>query len=178
QGPLDNCKLQLGVPIHLAFDLDVTPIRPITDHLNRIERIQAEFDDAVLRASKLESPDEAPKLRASLRTLFTSAPVVQGTRFQKEIVGRWKAWETLTDKELTLKMRELGTERRKLLDAKAELETRGKPLAEDQQRRLEQLERELDLGGFEESLRRYEQRPWLKEPQPVRRQALQASLFR
>src|SRR5262249_8236638 len=178
QGSLDNFKLQLGVPINLAFDLDQTPIQAITDHLNRIERIQAEFDDLMLRVNKLDSPEEAPKLRGKLRDLFTSAPIVQGTKFQKEIAARWKAWETLSDKELTAKMREIGAERRKVLDIKAQLETQGKPLPEDQQRRLEQLERELDLGGFEESLRRYEQQPWMKEPQPLRRQALQASLFR
>jgi hypothetical protein len=155
QGSLDNFKIQLGLPVNLALDLDDGPIRPITEHLNRIERIQTEYEEAVAQGNKLDTVD-ALKLRGLLRDLFTSTGLVKATPFQKESPGRWKAWEALTDKDLTKKLSELGAERRKLLDLRAELESAGKPFPEDQQRRLEQLERERDLGGLERSLRAYE----------------------
>ncbi len=114
----------------------------------------------------MEKQDQlAPeKLREFLLKLYTTAPLVRGTEFRSKLPRSWPDWAKLSDKELGSRLQTLGEQRRKLLDAKTDLEMEGKALTETDKRRLTDTEFESDLGSLEQILREYEKRSWEKRP--------------
>jgi hypothetical protein len=176
---LDNLKLQLGVPTDLPLEVDDTPVRPLLTQFSRFQEVLDQYAVAV-RAANLLSSAETSKLRAELRKLAASTAIVQGTRFKDEFPKRWQAAEKLTAKELKDRLDPKGkdkTERDKLLNLHTELELEGKALSAKDQQRLDQLNREIDLNDFEQTLRDYETEPWKREPNPVRQRTIQTNLF-
>jgi Outer membrane efflux protein len=204
---MDNFKLQLGLPPCLSLELDPSPLRDLNRHLQRFEQVIQEFEAARTAADAYAAPDEAGQLRERFRKLFQTAAIVKGTRFPQTLPPRWARWEQLPSREqmqlgillgtgpagllpalpglvldpedpVFVFLRQLGAERRRLLDRKADLEKDGGALSEEEQRRLDQVEREIDLGRFELALRRYERRPWQDDPNPVRRLRTHDAYFR
>src|SRR5207244_598643 len=97
-----------------------------------------------------------------LLKVFTADRLVRGTEFAKKVPASWETWKKSGEKELKARLLKLSTQRRELLDAKTDLEMKGKTLSPDQQRLLAEADFESDLGSLEEILRRYDQRPWEK----------------
>jgi hypothetical protein len=115
--------------------------------------------------------------RPRLRTLFTQSKAVRGTTFRTTIVQRWARWERLDDDAIRSELSHLADEQRDLLDRRARLEVEGKKLPAAGEAQLITLRADINLGRFEQKLRNYERRPWLKEP--VARQVReQESAFR
>src|SRR5262249_38383257 len=93
------------------------------------------------------------------------------------IVRRWARWERLDDEAIRNELSHLADEQRDLLDRRARLEVEGKKLPAAGEAQLVTLRADINLGRFEQKLRNYERRPWLKEP--VARQVReQESAFR
>jgi outer membrane protein TolC len=158
---LDQFKLVLGVPTNLPLLLDDAPCRDLTRQLDRYYEVIGDADAAY---KLVENQDQlAPeKLRPFLLQLYTQDVLVRGTAFQKKLPLSWAVWAKLTDEEVKTRLEKLGKQRRELLDAKTEIEMKGKTLSEDQLRTLNDAEFESDVGGLEQILRRYEARPWEK----------------
>jgi hypothetical protein len=174
---LDQFKLQLGVPANMPLVLDDSPARPITKQLDRYYEILAQSDAAF---KLLEQRDQlAPeKLRGSLLQLYTQDPLVRGMPFQKKLPVSWSAWAKATDQELKARLEKLGLLRRQLLDAKTDLEMKGKTLTATEATNLREAEFESDLGSLEQILRRYEAQPWLKLAKEDQRRQDRSKLFR
>jgi hypothetical protein len=68
-------------------------------------------------------------------------------------------------------------ERRKILDRRADRQAKGQPEPPAELRRVEELEADIDLGQFEQAVRGYEGRPWLKE-KGATAATIQAAAFR
>jgi hypothetical protein len=160
---LDQFKLVLGLPVNMPLILDDTPGRPITAQYDRYYAVIADADAAF---KELEKQDNlAPeKLRAFLRDIYTNSDLVRGTEFAKRIGPAWDTWEKLTEAELGKRLQSVGEERRKLLDAKTELEMKGATLSPADTNALRDTEFHSDIGNLEQILRRYEARPWEKLP--------------
>ncbi len=158
---LDQFKLQLGVPANSPLVLDDAPAQPITRQLDRYYEVLSESESAYKLAEEQENL--APeKLRPFLLQLYSEDALVRGTSFRKKIPTSWKAWTQSTPDELSARMEKLNKEHRQLLDAKADLELKGKSLSAEESARLADSEFESDLGGLEQILRRYEAKPWEK----------------
>src|SRR5262249_28104112 len=63
-----------------------------------------------------------------------------------------------------------------LQDLQAERETAGQTLSDADQARLGELERDLDIGTFESTLRDYEAQPWITETDEARRRRRQTTM--
>lgn len=174
---LDQLKLQLGLPTNLPLVLDDTLAKPITRVLDLYYDILVQSN----KAHKIVDEQEklAPeKLRPFLMKLFTTERVVKDTEFQKKIPQAWANWAKEGDKELKLKLDKLGVERRRLLDAKTDIEMKGKTLPAEDLRRMKETEFEADLGGLEQVLRRFEAKPWEKQAKEDLRREERNKLFR
>jgi hypothetical protein len=165
---LDQFKLLLGVPVNMPLILDDSPARPITRQFDRYYAVIADSDAAY---KLVETQDQLPpaKLREFLLNLYTTDPLVRGTEFRKQISPAWQALTKLDDKELRSRLETLSAQRRKLLDAKTDLELKGKSLSSDDARLLRESEFEADLGNLEQLLREYEKRSWEKRPKEQQR---------
>jgi hypothetical protein len=168
---LDQFKLQLGLPIDLSIELDDTPFRPLNRQFQRYEALFREFTEASNAPLRFAGPDMVDRVRKELLRIFTTSSLVSGTRFGTRIEASWPAWEKLTTDQLQKRLESLGAENRRLLDRKTDLETKGQTLSPGDQQRMNELEFEITLGGFERVLREYEAQPWKKvlEPQVGRR---------
>jgi outer membrane protein TolC len=181
---LDQFKLQLGVPTDLPLELDDGPMRALSRHLQKLRDVYEE-DRAVQReAGKLANAD-LTAVRGEFRKRLTELPIVQGTPFQQQVLGRWAAWEKLSDDELAARIQSVASERRELAGKQLELESRGELFPELDQRKLDDITFELDLGLMEQGLRAYLSRPWEKialesaEPERTDRQrAFRQEVFR
>lgn len=179
---LDQLKQQLGLPMTVPIDLDDAPLRPMIEQTTRFESVAVDFESANNRSLSYARADEAGQLRARLRRLLLTSPVVRGTRFEKQFPKRWAAWESLpatkADEDigpLERRLDALRAERDKLRDKQAD----GKAKLSDQEtQRLGELGFEIELGRFERNLRIYERQPWKNVKNPIERNTLQNRLFR
>jgi outer membrane protein TolC len=176
QNLLDQFKLQLGVPTDLALELDDAPVRALMRQFQNYQDVFAQFDKARDEAAGT-GPSEAKELRKRLHRVFQSTQVVQGTLFRQRIADRWGAWEILGARELSATLAHLADERRRLLDTKAGLEQAGKTLPKAGRKRLAEIDFEMDLGGFERTLRTYELQGWQGQADPNRRRRQQAAQY-
>jgi len=175
---LDQLRLQLGMAPNLPLELETKALKPLNDQFNRYQDIQQQYRGAIDELSSHDAPEFAPKLRAELRRLFTSAPIVRDTRFRVEITSRWAVVEKLSDADLRARLRKERDERIRLLDLQTDLEQKGKQLTKRDADRLKEINFDVDLGDFELALRQYEAQPWKKvaDRRTARRQ--QIILFR
>jgi hypothetical protein len=174
---LDQFKLQLGLPVNIPLELDDSPVRPLMRQFQDYLDVFSQFDKAREEATGQGPPAESARLRPHLREVFGSTALVRETRFRDRLRNRWSGWETLADVDLTATLTKLGDERRKLLDTKTNLEQAGRKLSDAQQKRMAELDFEIDLGGFERLLRLFETQPWLAQQEPERRQRQHNALF-
>jgi hypothetical protein len=166
---LDQFKLQLGLPTTLPIELEDSPFRPLNQHFQKYEDLFNQFVAASNEPLRFGAPELVPQLRKELRRIFTSSSVVKGTRFRTEIEARWDAWEKLSADDLKKRQAGYAEERRRLLDKRTDLETKGQTLSATDQQRLDTLDFEIDLGELEKVLREYESQPWKDVADPVLR---------
>jgi len=174
---LDNFKLQLGLPMTVALELDDEPLRPIREQLGRFEAIYADLRAVEETARQFDPQEPVERFRERWRRLLTESALVKGTDFARGIESRWEAWRRLSDEDGQARLRQLRRERTELLNRQAERQQKGEVEPPEETARLEVLENEIALGVFEQTVRQYEQQPWLKEKGP-QREAVQAGTFR
>jgi hypothetical protein len=174
---LDRFKLQLGLPTDIRLELDDEQLRPLNRQFQRYDEIFRQYAQAGKDASALGTAP-ATEVRAGLRRLFAESAIVRGTPFRERFPAQWAAWEKRTPQEIKAQLDQLATERRKLLDLKTDLETKGQTLGAGEQKRLRDIDFESDLGTFEQQLREYEARPWDKDPDRTRQLRQKTILFR
>jgi len=174
---LDNFKLQLGLPLTVALELDDEPLRPIREQLGRFEAIYADLRAVEEVARQFDPQEPVERFRERWRRLLTESALVKGTDFARGIEGRWEAWRRLNPEEWQTRLSQLRRERTELLNRRAERQQKGEVEPPDEAARLEALENEIALGVFEQAVRQYEQQPWLKE-KGSQREVVQAVTFR
>jgi hypothetical protein len=175
---LEQFKLQLGLPLNLQIELDDSPFRPINQMFRRYENLFKEFEAASQEPLRFSRPELTPMVRKEMRRMFTSSAIVQGTPLQRKIVASWGAWEKLSPDQVQKQLESYRELRRRLLDRKADLETRHLPVSAADQARIDDLAFEIDLGEFEALLRDYETQPWRNVPDPDLRRRQQQARFR
>lgn len=174
---LDNFKLQLGLPLTVALELDDEPLRPIREQLGRFEAIYADLRAVEEAARQFDPQEPVERFRERWRRLLTESALVKGTQFARGIESRWESWRRLTEEQWQERMAQLRRERTELLNRRTERQQKGEAEPAEEAARLEALENELALGTFERAVRQYEQQPWLKEKGP-QRESVQAVAFR
>ncbi len=181
---LDQFKLQIGVPTNLPLELDDTPVRPINKQMDRLRTIFEE-DRAIAAEERplFESPSQ--QLRAALTRRFVELPLTRDTSFRDDILRQWDVWQKRTNEEIAAEGKRLEAERRALVQRRNELENKGQELPPAEQKRLDELDYQTDLGLLESSLRDYESRRWETEFQALpaaeqkdRAERLRVNLFR
>ncbi len=175
---LDQFKLQLGLPTELPIELEDAPFRPLNQMFERYENLFKEFDTASRAPLRFGGLESLPRVRGELRRLFTTAPIVRGTRFRTTIEARWGAWERLSAEDFQKRLSAYREERRQLQNKRTDLETKGQTLGAADQKRLDEIEFEIGLADFETQLRRYESQPWKAVADPELRRRQQQSEFR
>jgi hypothetical protein len=181
---LDQLKQQIGLPITLNLEVDDAPLRPMIDQTRRFENVTNASEDLSRDSLQAIRTAQPGQVRERLRRLFQTASLARGTSLPERIKRVWSEWEKLPRERpgaappgaLQQRLDRLREERRRLLDRRAELEAKSEQLPEADQRRLGELDFELDVARFERSLRVYEDQPWRAEREAARRDAVQASL--
>lgn len=179
---LDQFKLQLGLPVNIALELDDGVLRPISEQMDRYQTLTNEFEAARQEVLQFENrAGEINLLRERILRIFTTSVIVRRTNFAKTIAERWKKWADLPSEAGNNKLGEqistLGEERRQLLALQTDLEEKGQTLSETDRKRLARLNSELDLAQFESSLRAYELQPWKQIQNPQLRDRLESAAF-
>ena len=189
QNALDSFKIQLGLPTPLPLELDDSPMQPLSEHLSRYTTVREEFD--AIRKAAGEELDNARRpflmigggllsvvpidvpLRPRVRDFFSNSKAVRGTRFQKSILDNWRRWEGMDDAGIKAELQRLSDAERALLERKAVLEVDNKRVTPQEETQLMRYRSDINLGRFEQAMRAYERKPWLKEPlgRMVREQA-------
>jgi outer membrane protein TolC len=175
---LDQFKLQLGLPTDLPLELDDTPFRGMNQQFQRYEDLFNEFEAASNEPLRFNAENQVPTIRREFLRIYTSSPIVRGTRFSSQIQAYWSAWQKLSADELRRRLADYREERRRLLEKQTDLQNKGSNLSEADQQRLNRLNADIDLGEFESILREYESQPWSKVQDPVIRRRQQQALFR
>jgi len=175
---LDNFKLQLGLPVTVPLELDDGPLRPIRQQLGRLDELFAQLRAVEVEAAKYDRAEPVAGFRKRWLALLTTAPLVRGTPFAKQIPDRWAAWapDRLTDDQVRARLADLREQRRKLLADRVERELKKQPEPPAEAARLARLNADIDLGEFELRVREYEAQPWAKLP-ARERPAAQDSAF-
>jgi hypothetical protein len=174
---LDQLKQQLGIPMTVPIDLDMERLQPVIDVADRYENLTASFESATNRSLAYGRAAEAGQLRDRYRRLFRTSGLVRDTRFAQTFPQRWAAVEALSDDALAARMKGLLAEMRKLLALRDNLQAKQEALPEADQRRLDELIAETDVGAFEQNLRAYMQEPWNKQKDPLARSVVQRRGF-
>ena len=173
---LDQFKLVLGLPANMPLILDDTAARPMTRQFDRYYEV---IDDADAAGRLIEKQEDLPpeKLRSSCSMCLPRMPWFTAPSSPK-MPASWDAWSKTNDAGLRTRMAKMAEERRELLDLKTDLETKKQPWPEKEERRVAELEFEIDLGGLEMAIRRYETRPWEKLAQKENARQERIKLFR
>jgi outer membrane protein TolC len=144
----------------------------------RYENLFREYEATIKEAERFGTPELAATVRKELRRIVTTSPTVRGTQFRAEIEARWAAWEKLSADDLEKRLDAFKKERDQFEDKKADLESKGQTLSAADQRRLETVIAEFELGTFEKALRQYETQPWKNLADPGQQRRRQQSLYR
>jgi dienelactone hydrolase len=174
---LDEYKLRFDLQTERMKQIEETALIPIMRQLPRFDEVINSFENAKDDISKKLDPDKPGTLRERVRSVVTTSALVKGTRFQDQIMGRWKALSELSEAKLKDQRRESDQEHTQLLDSQAEQKIAGKQLPEKQKRRLSELEFQIRLSDLERSLRRFESAPWKKFANETQRDRELARVF-
>ena len=159
---LDIFKLQLGVPTNLPLELDDGPLRPMRKQLVRYEAVYDQLRDLQAVAGKYDPTEAIPAYRARWKQLLTDSSLVRGKPFAQDYTKRMAELSKLSAEELAKQIRELQSQRLKLLDVQADRLAAGKPKPESEDRDIATFEDAIAFAKHEQSLRTYESRPWLR----------------
>ena len=174
---IDNFKLQLGVPATLPIELDDAPLKPIRMQLKRFEEVYDQLRELELAAGQFDPKEPVGDLRARWSKYLTESDLAKGTPLAKEYPKLAADLKAAKAEDLAKRSADLLEQRRKLLDAKADRQSKRLPEPEVELEKLSRLEAEFDRIGFEQAMRRYEGQPWLRAPAD-KRVAEQAVAFR
>jgi hypothetical protein len=174
---LDSFKLQLGVPATMPLELDDAPLRPIRQQLGRFEEVYAQLRDLEDVGSRFDPAELPSALRGTWQRLFTESPLVRGTSFAKNYASQAGELRRELDQNLARQLTALSESRRKLLDVRADRQLKKQPEPPELAGELAAIEAAVDRIAFEQQLRRYETRTWLRLP-PERQAAERANQFR
>ena len=173
----DNFKLQLGVPLTVGLEFDDTPLKPVRVQLARFDAVYADLRGAEEAARQFDPAAPVAAFRPFWRNLLTASPLVRGTPFADTIRTGWAGWESLSDDGLNARLEALQADRRALLERQAARLAKGQPEPPAEAARLAAVIADLDLGTFEQAVRRYEAEPWRELEGPARPRA-RAAAFR
>lgn len=176
---LDRFKQQLGVPVSVPIELDDSELRPLRDQQGRFLEIVTQFEEVRNIINRTDFPTEPEKLRDRIRQYISEVPLLQGTQFRTTFPQRWAAIEVLTNEQIEAKLKELKAERDQLRTRRTNLDTSGQKVPDEIYRRLNDIEPEIDLFEFEESLRKYLAKPWERPGlDPARQAVARAAAYR
>lgn len=175
---LEQFKLQLGLPEYLRIELDDSPFRPLNQMFRQYEDIFKQFEEASREPLRLGTPDRVAQVRPEFHRLFTRSAIVQGTPFRQSVEANWGAWERLSANDLQKRLADFREERGRLQGRKAEAESARKAFSPAEQKRLDEVSFQIDLGDFEALLRDYERRPWTAAANPGIQRRQQQAQFR
>jgi hypothetical protein len=174
---LDNFKLQLGVPATIHLELDDTPLRPMRKQLQRFEQVYDELREFQDAAGTLNPAETPAQVRDRWRRLLTESSLVRGTPLSKDYPGRIAELNKLSADDLARRITALIEARQKLLDKRAERQLAGQEDSPADLRELEAVDAAIDLARFEQALRVFDARPWLRVP-PNRQVVEQGNVYR
>src|SRR5262249_30895654 len=126
---LDQFKLQLGLPTNIPIEQDDSDFRPLNEQFQRYEDLFNSFKAASDAPLAFGTEQTVGQVRQGLLKIFTASNIVKGTRFQARIAPDWGAWEGLSEDDLRKQLARRADERRRLLDKKADLESKEQPLS-------------------------------------------------
>ncbi len=174
---IDNFKLQLGMPATVPLELDEAPLRPIRNHLKKIEAVYAQLREAEDAAVKLDPDAPAGTFREAWTKLLTESAIARGTRLSKEYPEWVAAQKGKTDEQLEDQSDTLRARRRKVLEER-DRKLQSRQPAEAETAELEKLDTDYDRLRFELALRRAERREWAKEADAERKKVAKALVLR
>jgi outer membrane protein TolC len=175
---LDNFKRQLGLPPSLRIEVDTSALRPLTDQLDRYQRVLNEYNEIQVQANRDLTPAETAALRPRFRRLLLESRLVEGTPFREQIAERASAWEKRTDVQIRAELRRLADLLQQLLTEKAKLESAQQQIPNALRAQIVQIESETNLGRLEERLRDFEKQPWQAVGDPGAREQRRLSTMR
>jgi hypothetical protein len=176
---LDRFKLQLGVPPSVPIELDDSPLKPLVAQQTRFLEIVRQYEAMRELANRTDWPKEPEKLRGRLRQTIAEAPLTTKTRFATEFLARWSAVETISDAELAKRLDTLKSERRDIRAARTEAEAKQQQPDPALLKRLDKVERDIDLHELENSLRKFLLQRWNRPGlDETRRNASRANAYR
>ncbi len=175
---LDNFKLQLGVPLTTGIDLEDSPLQPIRQQLGRFEEVYDQVREVEEAARKFDPNEDNAAFRKRWLDLLTQSQLTKGTNFAKNVARRLARWEQMTDDQSAKELLLLAERRRKLLDERAARQLKGIPETDADILAFAELNADIDIGQFEQAVRQYVARPWLREPRQSARESIQAGAFR
>src|SRR5207237_51614 len=138
-------KLQLGLPPRINLDLDVSPLKPMTEQLDRFQRVIDQYEAFKDLVSITPPEADTAKVRNAFKELIRTQPLTQGTPFREAIFPRWAIWEGKSDDDLTKALSALRAQRRKVLDQKAQLDKDQKPIPDALRKQQSDLEYDINL---------------------------------
>lgn len=175
---IDNFKLQLGVPATVPLELDETPLKPIREQLTRIEEVYLQLNALEVAAgSFVEIDAAATSLRSRWMNLLTDTELSRGTETAKSLKAFFDDWSRKPIDNVTKRLSAISDQRSKL-QLTREDQLKANQSIEATVKELDQLEIEYDRLRLEEALRRYESKPWMKEPDARKREAERLIEFR
>ncbi|MGL4423550.1 MAG: TolC family protein [Gemmataceae bacterium] len=166
---IDNFKLQLGVPTTLPLELDDEALRPMRQQLQRYEDVFTQLREFGLSVAEFRETETPAELRERWKKLLTESPLVKDVPLAKEYPTEAAALAKLTTAELNQQLAELGAQRQKFLDVRAERQLKELDESVKQLAELERLDARIDLLQFEKALQAYDARPWTRSLPPKQR---------
>jgi hypothetical protein len=163
---LDRFKLRSRHKPQRLRETEAAVVRPFSRNLRGFQEVFDDYYAFPNRLAKFSGPKAAPRLRAELRKLYATVPLVKGTRFRRRFPGRWAKIERLADKDLQSRRSQYQEQRRELLDRKTDFEVAGKRWPKAEQKRLEEINQQIALIDLERDLRRYTAERGKKERKP------------
>jgi hypothetical protein len=183
---LDQLKQQLGLPLTVPLDIAPGPLQPMINIIEAYEKLFINHERVITNVDQygLEKVAEAGQMRARLRRMLDRTPLLRGTQTREKILSRLPYWENFAkDKPWNQRYNALMEEYKKRRIPLDELrikkaERPGEPLPEEEQRRGEELQFDLDLLEYELALSIYERQQWQKEEDAdVRRRVHRTQFF-
>ena len=159
---IDFFKLQLGVPATVQFELDDAPLRPIRRQLGNFEQVYDQLRDLEQAGGRFTPGEPVGEARARWTRLLTDSPLARGTRFARDFPRQAQELRRELDGNLNQQLAALGELRRRQLDARAARQAKQQAEPPAAIAELEALDAAIDLIRFEQALRRYEVRGWLR----------------
>jgi hypothetical protein len=145
--------------------------------LQKYDELYAQLAAFQSAAANFDANDTEETVRARWQKLLTESPLSKGTPFAAEYRAVSDGLRKLTPGQLVQKRRQLELERQKLLDARANRQLAGQDDSPQDLANLRTVELGIDFIRFEEAIRVYLTRPWLRLP-AERRPIEQAYTYR